>query len=75
MTKMIAAAAATLLLGAGAALAQAADSPWTQEEFVAIHPDVTPQTYRLIDTNGDGLIDQDELDAAVAAGLVVERQG
>jgi hypothetical protein len=75
MNKIVAAAVSALLLGSGAALAQAAEGPWTQEEFVSVYPDVTPETYVLIDTNGDGLIDQDELDAAIAAGLVVEQPG
>lgn len=75
MTLKIAAAAAAVLFSAGALLAQAAEGPWTMEEFVAVYPQVTPELFDRIDTNNDGLIDQDELDAAVAAGLIEAMEG
>jgi len=75
MNKTLAAAFAALLMSSGAVLAQAAEGPWTMEEFIAIYPEVTPETYALIDANGDGLIDQDELDAAVEAEIVPPMEG
>lgn len=74
MTKRtLAAAAVALLMASGGALAQTAEGPWTMEEFVAVYPEVTPELFAQIDTNGDGLIDQEELDAAVADGLLEPR--
>lgn len=75
MKTTLAAAFSALFLGSVAALAQSAEGPWTMEEFVATHPEVTPEVYVQIDTNGDGLIDVAELEAAVAAGLVTPTEG
>jgi len=75
MSKILATASAALCLTASLALAQMAEGPWTMEEFIAAHPEVTPEIYALIDADGDGMVDQDELDAAVAAGLVTLVEG
>ena len=70
MTKKLAVALSALVLSSGMAFAQAAEGPWTMDEFMAAYPEVTPELFVQIDTNGDGMIDQEELDAAVEAGLI-----
>lgn len=75
MKKMIATAVSALVLGSGMALAQMAEGPWTMEEFMVAYPEVTPEIFAEIDTNNDGLIDEDELEAAVEAGLVAPSEG
>ena len=34
------------------------------------YPEVTPETFFLIDTDGDGEVSEEEYEAAVEAGLV-----
>lgn len=75
MKRNLVAAAAAVLLSAGALLAQTAEGPWTMEEFMATYPEVTPELFDQIDANDDGLIDQEELDAAVALGLIEPMEG
>jgi len=73
--KTILAAVPALVLAASTALAQPADPPWTVEEFLAAHPDVTAEVFEMIDTNSDGLVDAEEYEAAIAAGLVAPAEG
>lgn len=73
--KMILAAIPALVLATGAALAQPADTPWTMEEFLAIHPDVGADVFAQIDTNGDGMVDAEEYEAAIEAGLLEPAEG
>ena len=66
--------ASTLALGATAALAQEMDADGdglvTWDELSVAMPDVTEETFTLADTNVDGGLDADELQAAVDAGLI-----
>ncbi len=75
MKTLFATTFSALVLGSGMAIAQMADGPWTMEEFMAAYPEVTPEVFAEIDTNNDGVIDADELKAAVEAGLVAPSEG
>lgn len=70
MLKILATTLAATILGTGMAFAQMGEAPWTMEEFMAVYPEVTPEVFAEIDTNGDGLIDEAELEAAIEAGLI-----
>jgi len=69
---------ATALLAAPAfAQVAASDIPdvdgnglWSLEELQAAYPEMTEETFALIDTSGDGQVDLAEYDAAIAAGLL-----
>ena len=73
-TKIIIASALAALAGT-AALAQEMDADGdglvTWDELSAAMPDVTEETFTLADTNVDGGLDADELQAAIDAGLIV----
>lgn len=60
---------------AGAAIAQDVadvdgDGAYSMEELVAAYPDLTAETYAVIDANADGVVDADELMAAQEAGTL-----
>ena len=44
------------------------DGNYTLEDIQAAYPNVTAEIYAEIDTNADGEVDQDELDAAMDTG-------
>jgi hypothetical protein len=76
MKKYLVAFAATLGL-AGTALAQEvtvtdtdADGSYSLEELQIVYPELTQEVFDVIDTNCDGGIDEDELAAAQAAGVL-----
>jgi len=46
------------------------DGRFSLQELAAAFPGLTATTYVLIDADGDGSVDRDELAAAEAAGLV-----
>jgi hypothetical protein len=76
MKKYLVAFAATLGL-AGTALAQEvtvtdtdADGSYSLEELQIVYPELTQEVFDVIDANGDGGIDEDELAAAQAAGVL-----
>ncbi|MGR3436432.1 MAG: hypothetical protein ACU0CO_16340 [Shimia sp.] len=73
-TKIIMASAIAAFAGT-AALAQEMDADGdglvTWDELSAAMPDVTEETFTLADTNVDGGLDADELQAAIDAGLIV----
>lgn len=75
MSKTFATTLAAIILGSSMAFAQMSEAPWTMEEFLAVYPEVTPEVFAQIDVNGDGLIDADELEAAIEAGLVEPAEG
>ena len=66
-----------LLAISGAALAMSiapdadlnADGMYSLEEMLAVMPDLSEETFSVADTNGDGLVDADELAVATEAGL------
>ncbi len=43
---------------------------YSLEELQAAYPDLTEDGFALIDANGDGVVDADELAAAQAAGTL-----
>lgn len=75
MTRNFVLALAAITLTAGFALAEMAEGPWTAEQLRVVYPDLTDDDFVLIDTDRDGSVTQDELDAAVAAGVVPAPEG
>lgn len=63
------------LLLATPALAEMPDGPWTMEQLKAVYPDLTEAVFTQIDASADGTVDQAELDAAIAAGVVAPVEG
>ncbi len=47
-----------------------ADGMVTFDELLAVSPDVSEETFRLVDVNEDGMIDAEEFAAAQEAGLL-----
>lgn len=75
MNKVLIAASAALLGFAGMAVAQEVtdtdgDGMYSMEELTAAYPDLTAETFALIDANADGSVDADELTAAQEAGTL-----
>ncbi|MEX5726765.1 hypothetical protein Ga0609869_000118 [Rhodovulum iodosum] len=68
--------AATVLLAAGAAFAQTevadtdGDGVYSMEEIAESYPDLTDDMFAEIDANADGVVDAEELAAAMDAGLL-----
>jgi len=67
---------------AGAAAAQTAvpevsdtdgDGVYSIQELQVVFPDLDEATFALIDANGDGSVDDDELAAAHEAGTLVQQ--
>ena len=52
-----------------------ADGAITYEEMVAVLPDATAATFEAADTNVDTVLSEDELNAAMDAGLIVLPEG
>ncbi len=50
--------------------ADAGEGPWTMEEFMMEFPEVTPEEFEQIDQDGTGMITEEELEAAIEAGIV-----
>ena len=75
MKKHLAIAASVLALAAAPALAGSQgdsehDFPLTMAEFMAAYPEVTPEEFAEIDTDGDGQVSEEEYEAARDAGLI-----
>ena len=83
-----AALAATLavILLAGAALAQTATAPdpaidtdgdglYSFPEMTAHYTEMTAEEFTMVDANGDGLLDMEEVSAATDAGLLPVTDG
>ena len=77
MKKQIALAASIIALAAVPAMADTHDNdtaeydfPLSMDTFMENYPEVTPETFFLIDTDGDGEVSEEEYEAAVEAGLV-----
>ena len=70
MKMLVAATTAALLMGTGAAFAQWAEFPWTEADFVVAYPDATPDLFTQLDTDGDGLLSEEEVEAGVTANLL-----
>ena len=76
--------ATVLGLGAIPALAQDAAAPeiadtdgngtWSMDELLVAYPDMTQESFTAVDANADGAVDQAELAAALADGLLPAAQ-
>lgn len=75
MTQKLVLALAAITMSAGLALAEMAEGPWTAEQLRVVYPDLTDDDFARIDTDRDNQVSQDELDAAVAAGVVPAPEG
>ena len=71
-TPILALASAGLLAVTGAAFAHEMDADgdgnYTLEEIRSDFADLTEEDYALLDTNGDGVVDAEEIEAARADG-------
>lgn len=47
------------------------DGVYSMEELVVTYPSLTDELFTTIDGNGDGAVDEDELAAALDAGVLV----
>lgn len=81
MKKQFAFAASVIALAAIPALADTHDQdaaehdfPVEMEAFMDAYPEVTPETFFLIDTDGDGEVSEEEYEAAVDAGLITSAE-
>ncbi len=74
--KQIPTLASALVFMAGLAHADTTDATsWTKEEFMAAYPEITVETFEMIDLNDDGIIDPDEYLLAIDAGLIAPLEG
>lgn len=73
-----AAAATALALTGAAALAdnhdEMPDFPWTEEQFMEAVPEATPETFTMIDLDGDGTISEEEYEQAIESGALLPPQ-
>lgn len=75
MKTHLAIAASITALAAAPALAGSDDAhdhafPLSMEDFIAAHPDTTPEEFAVIDSDGDGLVSEAEYEEAREAGLI-----
>lgn len=70
-----------LLISAGAVSAQAAsvdvngDGMYSFPELQTAMPEMSQDTFVVLDVNGDGLLDADEIAAATEAGMIADPEG
>ena len=71
MKMKLAALASAVTLAATPILADTShDFPLTMEEFMSAYPDVTPEEFALIDSDGDGEISEEEYLSGQEMGLI-----
>jgi len=74
--KTMASAACILALIASPAFAQESDRSdtrrWSLDDLALRFPEITPILFLRIDEDGDGMVSQAELDAAIASGLLAK---
>ncbi len=75
MKKLAITTSALAMMMSSAAVADMHDDadaagPWTMEEFMMEFPEVTPEEFEQIDQDGTGMITEEELEAAIEAGIV-----
>ncbi|MDV7145515.1 EF-hand domain-containing protein [Tropicimonas sp. TH_r6] len=46
------------------------DGVFSMDELKAAYPDLTEDTFSVVDTNADGVIDAEELAVAIGAGVL-----
>ena len=52
-----------------------ADGAVSFPELIVAYPDLTEEGFSAMDSNGDGLLDAEELTAAVEGGLIAPTEG
>lgn len=74
MKKTMIALMAALTVAGGAAYAEVADADgdgaYNMDEMKAAYPDLTEEQFGQIDTDANGTISPEELEAAIAAGTI-----
>ena len=75
MKKQFAIAASVMALAATPLLADMHEDaehefPLTMGEFMEAYPEVAPEQFMLIDTDGDGQVSEEEYDSAREAGII-----
>lgn len=75
MKKQFAVAASVMALAATPLLADMHgdtehEFPLTMDEFMEAYPEVAPEQFMLIDTDGDGQVSEEEYEAARDAGII-----
>jgi hypothetical protein len=75
MKKHLAIAASVIALAGAPALADSHDAaehefPLTMADFMMAYPDVTPEEFDQIDTDGDGQVSEDEYNEARESGVI-----
>ncbi|WP_296478097.1 EF-hand domain-containing protein [Roseinatronobacter sp.] len=75
MKKQFAIAASVMALAATPLLADMHEDaehefPLTMDEFMEAYPEVAPEQFMLIDTDGDGQVSEEEYDSAREAGII-----
>lgn len=63
---------ATPLVGQSADIDINGDGMYSFPELQAVMPAMTEDTFAVLDTSGDGLLDAEEIAAGVSAGLLSE---
>ena len=72
---ILAAAIASPLAAQDAAIDTDQDGMYSYPEVVAVMPEMTEDAFTILDTNGDGLLDADEIAAATEAGVLPATEG
>lgn len=71
MKTQFAVVASVFALTAVPALAETdLDFPLSMEEFMDAYPEVTPEDFALIDSDGDGEVSEEEYESAQEMGLI-----
>ena len=72
---LLATIAATPLIAQDAEIDVDADGMYSYPELQAAMPEMTEDEFVVLDVNGDGLLDADEIAAATEAGLLPASEG
>lgn len=72
LTAAVFAVFATPLIGQSADIDINGDGMYSLPELQAVMPAMSEDTFAILDTSGDGLLDADEIAAGVAAGVLTE---
>ncbi len=72
---LLATIAATPLIAQDAEIDVDADGMYSYPELQAVMPEMTEDQFVVLDVNGDGLLDADEIAAATEAGMLPASEG
>ena len=72
---LLATIAATPLIAQDAEIDVDADGMYSYPELQAVMPEMTEDQFIVLDVNGDGLLDADEIAAATEAGMLPASEG